>query len=213
MQTIKRGHIGLLLIVIVAAFGVLIGHKGLGHAQGSKQVIDARLSPPNWQTLDLDEPEWGQKLPLTALVHQSRSIIIGVALRNICRQLHDGTYVTEYGVLVEEVIKGSSRPDDIIIVRMPGGRFTLADGTILEARTRSVRKMQNDKRYIMFLKPAAGSPGNAFNSLNGSQGLYEIPSNGSRVVHLGRPLGLPLADDGEEIAPFIDQIRSFVRIR
>ena len=103
---------------------------------------------------------------------------------SLCR-FADGLWITtDYDVRLTEIIKGSSIAGSTISVKMPGGWVTELDGVILDARARRVRKMENGKTYIMFLRNTSDSD-SAFMPLRGSQGLYEIPREWVRVRHLG----------------------------
>jgi hypothetical protein len=147
---------------------------------------------------------------MQALVSESRLIVVGVPQRNSCHQSQNGHITTDYQIQIQEVLKGTAQPNTIIPVQMPGGLITESNGNLLEARTRQIRKMQNGKKYIIFLKNAPGG-GDTFATLRGSQGLYEIPPNGTRVIHLGRSFLLPPANDGEIVSVLLDQIRSLAR--
>lgn len=193
--------------------GLCIAYQGLTYAQSGSVVANSQRAEqievlPR-RIVELDNPEWRQNVPLQAIVGESRIIAIGVPLRNNCRQAPNGQITTDYQVQLQEVIKGKVQPDAVISVKMPGGLITENDGTLLEARARAVRKMQNGKKYILFLKNAPGG-NDSLSPLRGSQGLYEIPRYGTRVIHLGRSFLLPPADDGEEISVFLQAVRSLV---
>ena len=129
---------------------------------------------------------------------------------NACHLSQNGQVTTDYQVRIQEVIKGNAQPNDLISVSMPGGLVTESNGTLLEARARRIRKMLNLKKYVLFLKNAPGA-GNALTPIRGSQGLYEIPPNGTRLIHLGWSFGIRPADDGPEIVSFLQQIRDLAR--
>ncbi len=210
----------LAVISILFASGVIsvwVGIQISTNAQIGQDRGQSPDGPPNQsrrRVIEIDEIEWRQDIPLPAKVGQSTVIAIGVPLRNVCRPSQDGNHVTtDYEVQLQEVIKGEVRPGSIISVSMPGGLVTEADQTLLEVRARPVRKMQNGRTYVLFLK-AAPSNGNAeFTTVRGSQGLYEIPPNGSRLIHLGRSFELPPADDGEEVSVFVQAVRRLSRNR
>lgn len=198
------------LMVIGGTISVAAVYQNLTYAQSPASPGAPRAEVRPRRVIELDEPEWRHNVPLQALASESRIIAIGVPLRNICSLAPNGQITTDYQVNVQEVVKGNVEPNEIISVKMPGGVVIENDGSLLEGRTRQVRKMQNGKRYILFLKNAPGSHG-SFVPLRGSQGLYEIPLNRTRVNHLGRSFLLPPADDGEEISAFLQAVRFLAR--
>ena len=204
------------LLVIGGIICISIAYQRLANAQSgdvaAKSPDAGQAEARHGRVIELDEPEWRENLPLQASVSQSRIIAIGVALRNTCRRASNGQITTDYEVRLQEVMKGNARPDTIISVKMPGGLVNESDGNLLEARTRQVRKMQNGKRYILFLKNSPGGT-DSYTPLRGSQGLYEIPINGTLVTHLGRSFLLAPADDGEQVSIFLTQVRDLVRSR
>lgn len=200
-----------LTLAIVAVVGIPVTYQQPSRAQSDDSLSTESTSPSNWRVVELDEPGWRQNLTLWTMVTQSRVVATGTVLRNVCRKLPNGEVVTEYQVQLDEILKGNVLPSQVVAVKMPGGRFTESNGTILEARARRVRKMVNGKRYVLFLKQAPGNVG--LMTLQGSQGLYEIPAGGSRVIHLGRSFLLPPADDGLEISMLMRQLREIVRGR
>jgi len=206
----------LAIICLLVASGLLVVFIGLQintNAQsGQKAAGDLKTETPRQRVIELDDPEWRQNIPLTALASQSRIIAIGVPLRNSCNRSQDGNQVTtDYEVRIQEAIKGDVTPDSVISVSMPGGLVTEADRSLLEVRARPVRKMQNGRTYVLFLKNAHPNGNAPFTTVRGSQGLYEIPQNGSRVIHLGRSPLLPPAEDGEEISVFLQSVRLMAR--
>lgn len=161
--------------------------------------------------VDLDRPEWRQSVPVSVLVNESRFIAIGRALRNACHSSQDGSRVTtDYQIQIQNVLKGDLQPDSVISVSMPGGLLNQANGRVLVVRSRYVRKMQNDRTYLMFLADAPAGGNAPLTVVRGSQGLYEVPANGDRLIHLGRSFDLPPADDGPMIEPFLASVRTLV---
>lgn len=156
----------------------------------------------------LDEPEWRESVSLQVLGRESDAIIIGKPIRGVSKQSANGQQVTtDYDVRIQESIRGDFQPNATITVSLPGGLIRQADGTLLEVRTPRVRKMTPGKIYALFLK-ARNPHDNLFMPLRGSQSIYEIPNNGTRVIHLGRSFDLPPADDGPEINAFLQAIRA-----
>ena len=111
------------------------------------------------RVVELDEPEWRQNVPLTTLVRESNMVIIAAPVRNSYRQFQDGHVVTDYQIRVEEVIEGDLIPSSMISVIMPGGLVRESNGEWLRVQTRRLRKMENGKTYLLFLKPAGRGSG------------------------------------------------------
>lgn len=156
----------------------------------------------------LDEPEWREKVSLEVLGRESKAIIVGKPIRTVTRQSENGKEVSiHFDVQVQEAIKGDLQPNSMITVTMPGGLIREADGTLREFRTPHMRKMSIGKIYALFLK-AKNPNDNVFTPLRGSQGIYEIPANGTRVIHLGFSINLPPPDDEPEINDFLRTIRA-----
>lgn len=197
-------------LITMIVFTAGITYQRLTYAQKATDVT--RKESPRQVLIELDHPEWRVNLPLPALVNQSAIIAIGEPIRNACRQSQTGDVTTDYEVRVHEVIKGPASPEMVISVKMPGGIVTQSDGTVLEARSRFVRRMQDGKRYVMFLERSRHG-NESYAPIRGSQGLFEIPPTGGRVIHLGRSFFLPPADDGELISVFLQQVREKVKKR
>lgn len=214
MTTQKRNRISVVIVVsltITAAMGFYLSKRLQTQAQSVTESVqsnkpqDRRIYP---KISLLDEPEWRESVSLEVLGRESKAIVIGKALRNVSRQSANGQEITtDYEVRIQEAIKGDLQPNATITVSMPGGLVRKADGSLHEVRTPRVRKMQNGKTYALFLK-AKNPNDDLFTPLRGSQGIYEIPANGTRVVHLGRSPELPPADDAPEINAFLQTIRA-----
>lgn len=200
----------ILLLVAVVASGALIGRQVVINAQAEQADLSRLSAPPvpsrPERVIELDKPEWRQNVPLAVLARESSMIVIAKALRNGYRQSPNGEITTEYQIQLQDVIKGDMPAESIVPVVLPGGTMPDTNGDLLVVRTRRLRKMENGKRYVLFLKDAGRDPG-TMTSVRGSQGIYELPQHGLRVVHYGRSIHLPLADDGEEVPGFLRAIR------
>jgi hypothetical protein len=215
LKQTKRTLTIITLIIAIGTISVLIGIQISTNAQTDQSRSQIPPGSPSTQprrVVQIEEPEWRQDIPLGAKVAQSKVVAIGVPVRNVSRWSPDGSQVTtDYDIQIQEVIKGDVQPDSLISVSMPGGLVTESDRSLLEVRARYVRKMQNGKTYVLFLKNAPANGNSPFTTVRGSQGLYEIPQSGSRVIHLGRSFELAPADDGELISVFLQQVRGLVR--
>jgi len=211
MSKRKRVLISILLLVFTTAISIFVGYRFNTSAQAQQRSGPPDLLTANRRVVELDEPEWRQNIPLTALASESKVIAIGVPIRNGCHRSQDGYQVTtDYEVRLQEVIKGDFQSGSVISLSMPGGLVTEPDRSLLEVRARRVRKMRNGNTYVLFLKKAPAGANTELAPVRGSQGLYEIPQGGTRVIHLGRSTTLPPADDGEEIPVFLQSVRDIV---
>lgn len=193
-------------ISFVVISGIFLSRLLLTQAQNAEPRTQPNLAGA--RIVDLDEPEWRQNVTLEVLGREGSVIVIGKPLSNVCRlSANEHQVTTDYRFEVQEVIKGDFNPNSVIVVKMPGGIAKQSDGTLLDVRTHRVRKMQNGKTYAVFLK-GGNRQNDSLVPLRGSQGIFEIPATGTRVIHLGRPFNLPPADDGPEINAFLQTIRA-----
>lgn len=194
-----------------------LGWRGVTYAQSYEphltRATDAQNGPDlPTQVVELDEPQWRINVPLKTLASESNLIAIGRPILNRYRQSPDGQVMTVYQVRLQEIITGNRTAGTTIVVTMPGGLVRERNGGWLRVRTRRLRKMENGKLYVLFLKDGGREP-RVMTTVRGSQGIYELPRGGSRVIHYGRSLERPGADDGEEISSFLQTIRGFRRNR
>lgn len=203
--------IGGALVLLAIGF---VGHRVSTTAQTQNEVKEKPVIETNLnngrRVIRLDEAEWHQDVPLPALVRESRIIAIGIPTRNVGRLTQNGqSVITDYEFRIQQVIKGNMQPNSTISVIMPGGMARENTGNLIQAQSLGVRKMQNQKRYLVFLKNSGDQE--VYETLRGSQGIYEIPQNGTRLIHLGRSFRLAPADDGPVISSFLQEIRNLVR--
>lgn len=210
----NRGLLLILFLTVFAGVSVLIAHRISTNAQTPPEEPTVANDPQGKKRppriVELDEEEWRQNVSLQTLAKESRLIAVAQPIRNVCRLSPNGKVTTDYEVKLQEVIKGDFQPDSLVSVSMPGGLIRDENGELLEVRAGRVRKMLNGKIYVLFLKKAGG-PNNEFTPVRGSQGIYEIPRNGSRVIHLGRSWELPPSDDGELVSVFLQKVRLWGR--
>jgi len=113
----------------------------------------------------------------------------------------------DYQVRIQELIKGDAPANPVVTVLMPGGLVNDSDGVFFNTVTPAVVKMTNQKTYIIFLKQSEWSA-NGYSPVHGSQGIFELPQNGSpRVISYAK---IP-PSEGEELAGLMETIRSLVR--
>jgi len=146
---------------------------------------------------------------LAQLSKQSTAVIIGTAQENHPTLSADGKSITiNYNVRIEYVYKGKLKQGNNILVSLPGGKVTFADGTSAEVRTGWFKKMQNSKTYALFLSPGEGS--GSFVTTGEAQGLFEIPTTqNDRVVrtHSGLPRDPIAKYQGVDVKTFLKELR------
>ncbi len=215
----NKGILSILLLTACTLVIVFVGRQLTTTAQTRPDVappIDARkiIEPQRKVILD-DDPEWKQQVSLETLARESKVIVVGRAGPGVGNLSTSGPQVTtDYDVRVTEVIKNGSRENptirlnSVISVRMPGGMARDSDGTLLAVMARHVFKMQNGKFYVLFLKDS-GLLGGGFTPLRGSQGLFEVPESGAKVIRMGT---FP-PSEGEDVSAFMDIVRRLGRNR
>lgn len=131
-------------------------------------------SDPNW--------DWAN-FNLEELTKTSAAIIVGVPQTSIAQLSPTGDQITtNYKVKVENVIKGNLAASNVVEVSMLGGRVEFEDGTSAEIQTPDFERMQNGKRYILFLY-ANRNGSEVFLLTGGPQGLFELASDGKVKAH------------------------------
>jgi hypothetical protein len=146
---------------------------------------------------------------LADLAKQSTAVIIGTAEENHPTLSPDGKSITiNYKVRVEYVYKGKLAPGNNILVSLPGGKVTFADGSSAEIQTGWFKKMQNGKTYALFLSP--GSERGLFVTTGEAQGLFEIPTtedDQTVKAHSGIPRDPIGKYEGTDVKTFLRELR------
>jgi hypothetical protein len=131
-----------------------------------------------------EDPNWDwANFNLEQLTKTSVAVIVGVPETSVVQLSSTGDKITtNYKVKVEDVIKGHLVASNIVEVSMLGGRIEFEDGTSAEIQTPGFTRMQNGKRYILFLY--ANRNGSEILLLTGGpQGLFELDSDGKVKPH------------------------------
>lgn len=132
---------------------------------------------PNW--------DWAN-FNLEELTKTSAAVIVGVPQTSIAQLSPTGDQITtNYKVKVENVLKGNLAANNIVEVSMLGGRVEFEDGTSAEIQTPDFERMQNGRRYILFLY-ANRNGSEIFLLTGGPQGLFELATDG-KVKAYARP--------------------------
>lgn len=197
-------------VVLAACISIFVGIRLSTNAQMTSQTegavqVDRQISNQKRRTIRYDDPLWREKMPLSRMTSESVAIAIVTTVSNVGRLTSEPQGVdTVYKVRVIERIKGSLENE--ITVSLPGGLALEADGGLLSSQAPSVASMFNNKTYVLFLTPSTG-PNASFSTLRASQGIYELPADGSAVIHLGSftdPLPGP---PREEQGVFLETVR------
>jgi hypothetical protein len=132
------------------------------------------------------DPHWDfGAFSLESLTRNCETIVVGVLQDQLRTRITDEglVIVTDYEVLVQEVIKGGGFRATTINVSLPGGRVEFDDGTSAELRTPTFEHPKHGGTYVFFLTERKHEP-NTFNLTGGPQGLVEFVGN--RVKSHGR---------------------------
>lgn len=142
---------------------------------------------------------------IKSLKRESSFVVVGTAVTNTCQLTPDGREVqTAYQFRVEDVFKGHARAGDMITVLLPGGRVSFEDGSMVQINTPGFRLMVNGDRYVLFLR--ADHTNKAFLPTGGSQGIFELQTDGTVVAHAQKEaVG---KQSGKRELDFLDQLRS-----
>jgi hypothetical protein len=131
-----------------------------------------------------EDPNWDwANFNLEELTKRSAAVIVGVPQTSIAQLSPTGDQITtNYTVKVEKVIKGNLAANKVVEVSLLGGRVEFEDGTSAEIQTPDFERMQNGKRYILFLY-ANRNGSEIFLLTGGPQGLFELASDGKVRPH------------------------------
>ncbi|MCA1564175.1 MAG: hypothetical protein LC803_00685 [Acidobacteria bacterium] len=149
------------------------GLRGAAKIKGNYvQTFDPH---PDWLSFDLEK-----------LTQKSEAVVLGVPIKNRCKLTPDGQLImTEYEVVVQEVLKGNVRQGDTVNVALVGGKVMFEDGTTAEVVTPGFKKMVNGKTYALYLSLyPIRSP--VYDLTAGPQGMLELLDDGSGVISQAR---------------------------
>jgi hypothetical protein len=121
---------------------------------------------------------------LESLASHSAMVVIGTPIEASSRISPEGNNVlTDFRVSVIEMLKGEGAPGTPITVTAVGGLVRFADGTSAEVRTPDL-EIQTGRTYAFFLNEKDQL--NGFHITGGSQGVFELRSDGTGVHPQGR---------------------------
>lgn len=129
-----------------------------------------------------DGSPWNRASSLQDLVHGSREVFVGTVRDGRSELEHHGRYIrTRYSVEVEQILKGSLLPGQVVSFLLPGGKVTFDDGTVAEVRKEKEPPLLKDHRYVLFTLDSAEEAG--LRSAWADEGVFELLSNGSVHPH------------------------------
>lgn len=158
-----------------------------------------------------EHPNWGVVYPnLDLLGRASAVVFVGTVSTNRCRLSLDERHIaTNYFVEVEEVLKGELMIAQIVRVSVPGGLIIFPDKSVAVTRVQNFpyRKMQNGKRYVLFL--TGDTEGDYFALTGGPQGVFELSSDGRGVQVADGRRDHPLVQKyaGLDVQTFLAEVR------
>lgn len=144
------------------------------------------------------DPHWDWGLfNIEKLTKNSEAVIVGVPAKNRCKLSTDGQLIiTDYDVVVQEVLKGNIQQGSTIKVSLPGGKVKFEDGTTAEIETPNFMKMVNGRTYALYLNEDKTRSG-IYELTAGPQGLLELPTDGTRIKSHARPTD-PIAEETKD---------------
>jgi len=173
--------LGIVLIAILFVVGTFYVIDVSSQSQNGKTIEKPEQSGRRTDTRTVTDPEWSHPLNIQALVSQSKAIVIGEAISNICANSQDSSIVkTLYTFKVSEVIKGNLTIEDTIKINLPGGLVPQADGSMLLVNTPGFKKIKNNSTYLLFLKEKTQQE---YTTVRGPQGIFEFVNNSSVIPH------------------------------
>ena len=157
-----------------------------------------------------EDPNWDwANFNLEQLTKTSVAVIVGVPQTSVVQLSPTGDKITtNYRVKVENVIKGRLVASNIVEVSMLGGRMEFEDGTSAEIQTPGFERMQNGKRYILFLY--ANRNGSEILLITGGpQGLFELGSDAKVKPHARRTDHVVKEIEHKNIDSLLEELRMY----
>lgn len=138
--------------------------------------------------------ELGSPTSLRALTASAEAIVLATIDSNRCHLTSDGySILTRYEATVERAFKGAVKKGMELSLIVPGGRVAFDDGSWAQLNVPGLRRPEDGKRYVMFLRNAhsvhAAEPAvidkNSYVPAFGPLGLYRIDADTARVFPAG----------------------------
>jgi hypothetical protein len=151
------------------------------------------------------------KFDLEALGENSTTIIVGTPLLSASRLSESGEHIfTDHSVRVEQTLKGSVKPNQVIRLTVLGGKVIFDDGSSAEIQTSDLGPIEIGKTYVLFLKNEQSPTPDHFNLTGGGQGLFEITSE-STVKPRGAKVDTVQKYKHAPVTAFVEEIKANVK--
>lgn len=215
----RRQVLFVTVLLLLISVGLLMAQSGISqqatqNSQGDVEAVRRGGLREAARTKGKDVGTTGSgswvRYDLESLTSHSLAIVMGTPVASVAQLSDSGEMVlTEYDVKVKEVFKGHPYRDQVIKVRLPGGKITFENGTSAEIRS-DVEPMENGKNYVLFLTvPTANS--DAFSLTGEGQDLFGLSTEDSVIKPHGPTVGLVQKHKNERIDKFFEEIRDAVR--
>ena len=131
-------------------------------------------------------------LDLATIADRSDLVMSGTVVSSSSSVSEDGTWVfTDYRFRVSEVFKGLTRPEEIVVLRLPLGRVEFDRGAVANVVGENFAGFTEGHEYLLYLMAARADAQPRPSRVDltwGTQGAFELRATGSV-----RPLGSPAA--------------------
>ena len=118
------------------------------------------------------------RFSLEGLVHSSNAVFVGTVQDSRSELEQHGRYIhTRYSVEIEQILKGSLQPGQVVSFLLPGGKVTFDDGTVAEVRKEGEPPLLKDHRYALFTLDSTEEAG--LRPVGADEGVFELISDGS----------------------------------
>lgn len=124
---------------------------------------------------------------IESLTKGSSAVVVGTVVKSLGTRVaeEDQFILTDYEVVVNEILKGVPMKGGIITIALIGGKVEFEDGTSAEIRAKDFEHVKPGKPYVLFLTESTNGP-DQYLLTGGPQGLVEIMADGTLKSH-GRP--------------------------
>ncbi len=172
------GIVSIVILFIVGTFYVIIVSSQSQNEKRNEQIEQSKQTKPD--TRIVTDPEWSQPVNRQALVSQSKAIVIGEPISNICVLSKDSSIIKiVYTFKINEIVKGNLKIEDTIKISLPGGVVPKPDGSMLVVNTPGFKKIKNNSTYLLFLKEKSQE----LTTVRGPQGIFEFVNNSSVIPY------------------------------
>jgi hypothetical protein len=168
----KKYMLSGMAVVSLPLLAITLFYIATGFSQLPAEVTRGRALEVQKETLTVTDPIWEEAITSHNLAAESDIIVLGSATENKCVRTQDGSTIrTLYTFVIDQVVKGNFRENDILKVSSPGGAVFNGADKLLVVITPGYTKMHNDQRYLLFLQKKTKQE---FKPTRGPQGIFEV---------------------------------------